>query len=222
MSETTNYRLAGILWLTSVITVFASLVIVLQYDITLNSADIEKALVNVSRFAAAHVGELILDELSYVALIALAAPMYILFRRFDTTLALMGSLLLTAGGIVGAVHDMGNFAVTQIAAAYVNATASDAAMWEIATLATTTTAKYGISIGGMLIALGAIAYNGLMLLRQAGPRWLAIFGLVANALVFVAVPIGWMDPALEGASYGLYVPFLAWQVTFGIWLLRQK
>ena len=51
MSETTNYRLAGILWLTSVITVFASLVIVLQYDITLNPADIEKALVNVNRFA---------------------------------------------------------------------------------------------------------------------------------------------------------------------------
>ena len=81
MSETTNYRLAGILWLTSVIAVFASLVIVLQYDITLNPADIEKALVNVNRFAATHVGELILDELSYVALIALAAPMYIVEER---------------------------------------------------------------------------------------------------------------------------------------------
>ena len=153
------YQMAGILWLVAVLAVFISLIIALQFDITLNPADIEKALINVHTSTTAHIVELTLDELSFFALIAAAAPLYIIFRRYDTTLALMGTLLLSAGGIVGAAHDMGNFAVTQLADAYATSAGTEAVAIEAATLATVVTAKWGINISALLIALGSIIFN---------------------------------------------------------------
>jgi hypothetical protein len=57
--------------------------------------------------------------------------------------------------------------------------------------------------------------------QGVGAKWLGRFGLIANTLVFVAVPIA-LSPKLEQVSYALYLPFMAWQLMFGIWLLRQK
>ena len=215
------YQIAGILWLVAVLSVLISLIIALQYDITLNPADIEKALANVHAAPTAHIIELALDELSFFALIAVAAPLYIIFRRYDTTLALMGTLLLSAGGIVGAVHDMGNFAVTQLADAYTVSTGTEAVAIEAATLATIVTAKWGINISAFLIALGSIIFNFLIVVQGAGAKWLGWFGLLANSLVFVAIPIA-LNPAFEQLSYALYLPFMIWEVAFGILLLRRK
>jgi hypothetical protein len=221
MSDKKNHQMAGTLWLVAVLTVFISLIISLQYDITLNSADIEKTLVNVQASITAHIVELLLDELSFFALIAVAAPLYIIFRRYDTTLALMGAFLLSAGGIVGVVHDMGNFAVTQLADVYVASASTEEAAIKAATLATIITAKWGVNIGAVLIALGSIIFNYLIVFQGVGAKWLGRFGLIANTLVFAAVPIA-LSPKLEQVSYALYLPFMAWQVMFGIWLLRQK
>ena len=215
------YQIAGFLWLAAVLTALISLIIALQYDITLNPADIEKALANVHAAPTAHMVELTLDELSFFALIAVAAPLYIIVRRYDTTLALMGTLLLSAGGIVGAVHDMGNFAVTQLADAYSVSAGTEAIAIEAAILATIVTAKWGINISAFLIALGSIIFNYLIVAQGAGAKWLGWFGLLANSLVFVAIPIA-LNPAFEQLSYALYLPFMIWEVAFGIWLLRRK
>jgi hypothetical protein len=221
MLDKKNYQLAGILWIVAVLTVFISLIISLQYDITLNPEDIEKALVNVHVSSVAHIVELVLDELTFFALIAVAAPLYIIFRRYDTTLALMGTLLLSAGGIVGVVHDMGYFAITQLADAYAVSSGTEAVVIKAATLATVLTAKWGINISSFLIALGSIIFNYIIVFQGAGVKWLGWFGLLANALVFVAIPIA-LNPAFEQLSYALYLPFTVWGVAFGIWLLRRK
>jgi len=221
MSEKKYFQMAGILWLVSVLTVFTSLIIALQYDITLNPADIGKVLVNVHAASTAHIIELVLDELSFFALIAVAAPLYIIFRRYDTALALMGAFLLIAGGIVGAAHDMGNLAITQLAEVYVANAGTEAIAIEAATLATIVTAKWGVNVSASLIALSSIIFNYLIVFQGAGAKWLGWFGLLANALVFVAIPIS-LNPALEQLSYALYMPFMVWEIVFGVWLLGRK
>jgi hypothetical protein len=163
----------------------------------------------------------VLDELSLFALIAVAAPLYIIFRRYDTTLALMGTLLLSAGGIVGVVRYMGNFAITQLAEVYMSSVGTEAVAIEAATLATVVTEKWGINISAFLILLGSIIFNYLIVFQGAGVKWLGWFGLLANALVFVAILIA-LNPRLEQLSYALYLPFMVWEVVFGIWLLRRK
>ena len=221
MLDKKNYKMAGILWLMAVFTVPVSRIIALRYDITLDPADIEKALVNVHASTTAQIVELALDELSLFALIAVAAPLYIIFRRYDTTLALMGTLLLSAGGIVGAVHDMGNFAIFQLADTYAVSAGTEAVAIEAATLATLVTAKWGINISAFLIALGSIIFNFLIMFQGGGAKWLGRFGLLANALVFVAIPIA-LNPTFKQLSFALYLPFIVWELVFGIWLLRRK
>jgi hypothetical protein len=221
MSDKKMFQAAGILWLVAALSIFVSLAISTQNDILRNFSDIEKVLTNSHASSTDHILGLVLDELSFFALIAVAAPLYIIFRRYDTTFALMGTLLLSAGGIVGAVNNVGYFAITQLGEMYVASTASEAAAIEAAALATITSANWGLMVSVLLISFGSIIFNYLIVFQSAGAKWLGWLGLLASGLVCVAAPIA-LNPSLEQVSYAFYLPFLIWEMAFGIWLLRRK
>lgn len=219
-------RLSGVLWIVAVVSVIASLAIVLSYDITLNANDIVKQLHNVNAYAGAHTLELLFDEVSFIAMVAVAAPLFIIFSSYNKGLALLGSLLLAAGATVGAVHDMGNFALTSLAADYVNATATQAATLEAIARSTLITAKWGVNIAATFIVLFTLVYSLILMSERALPRLLGAAGVVASVLGLASVSIavvagmGESSPMLEQLGYALYLPLMLWQLTFGIWLLR--
>ena len=137
METTRNiYRLSGVLWLFSVITVFIALIIVLRFDIGLNPSELSseqmgQTLTKVAENSTAHIIELIFDELSDAAIILLAPLLFLGLGRYNKTTALVGSACLLVGGTILAAHNMGNFALTWIAKDYIMAEGPPAEMLRI-------------------------------------------------------------------------------------------
>ncbi|MDH3675151.1 MAG: DUF4386 domain-containing protein, partial [Anaerolineae bacterium] len=92
--------LAGILWLTSVVAALISLVIVIVFDVSTLDPEVETTLRKIAQNSGAHIVELLFDILSGIALVAAAAPLYVIFSQYDRTLALMGSYLFAGYGII--------------------------------------------------------------------------------------------------------------------------
>jgi hypothetical protein len=213
-------RLSGVFWLGSVVLTFISLFVVLRYDITLLDAEVASTLQKVAQHPGAHVASLAFEILSTVAQVAAAAALYVLLRERNALWATLGSFMLLAGATIIAVHDMGNFALTRIAQEFV-AGASQSANLESVAQSMILTAKWGVTVGSLFFSLGIVAYCAL-LMGSTSARRLGMLGLVAGLLAIVAGPLPWIDPALEQAAYGLYLPVMVWQIVFGIWLIRRK
>jgi len=217
-------RLSGILWLISVIAVLISLIIVLRFDIALNPSELNsdvmgKTLQNVTKSSTAHIIELVFDELSDIAIVVLAALLYLGFSKQSRAGALAGSACLLAGGIILAAHNMGNFALTWIAKDYVLATGTKALALEVAASSMLLTAKWGVAIGSFFFVLGVLIYSVIVTQLSKSVGWL---GVIGSILAFIAIPIGWLGPQLQMISVSLYLPLIIWEVTFGIWLIRKK
>ena len=210
-------KLTGILWILVVVTVFTSLAITLQYDITLNVGDMEKTLQNVAKFPIPHIIDLVFDVISNTLLIIVGVLLYFVFKK--ETKALFGSLWFIIGGSIMVIHNMGNFAVTWIARDYVLATGAEAAALKASAYATLLTAKWGVSLASFFFVLGVIIYSSIIIKSSKFVGW---FGIIAGLLALPALMVVWISPEFEMLSYRLYGPMLIWQITFGLWLMRKK
>ena len=210
-------KLTGILWILVVVTVFTSLAITLQYDITLNVGDMEKTLQNVAKFPIPHIIDLVFDVISNTLLIIVGVLLYFIFKK--ETKALFGSLWFIIGGSIMVIHNMGNFAVTWIARDYVLAAGAEAAALKASAYATLLTAKWGVSLASFFFVLGVIVYSSMIIKSSKFVGW---FGIIAGLLALPALIVAWISPEFEMLSYRLYGPMLIWQITFGLWLMRKK
>ena len=214
-------QLAGILWLTSVVTVFISLLIVIVFDVSTLNPNVETTLRKIAENTEAHLVELIFDIFSGIALVAAAAPLYRTFSEADKTLALTGSLLFVGYGIIIAAHDMENLALAWVATAFVEASATEAATLALIGESMILTAKWGVPIFSVFLLLGAFVYSILLVATQLA-RWVGWLGIAGGAFGLIAVPLQLIDPTLEEVSFLLFVPFLIWQFVFGGFLLTNK
>jgi len=213
--------LAGILWLTSVVAALIALVIVIVFDVSTLNPEVETTLRKIAQNSGAHIVELLFDILSGIALVAAAAPLYVIFSQYDRTLALMGSYLFVGYGIIVAVHDMENLALTWVAEAFVEASATEATALALIGQSLILTAKWGVSIFVVFILLGAFVYSYLLVANQLS-KLVGWFGVIAGVLGLVAVPLQLIDPTLEEIGFLLFLPFLIWQFVFGGYLLWSK
>lgn len=212
-------RVSGVLWLASLSSVVISLVIALAFDITLGGS-IERTLASVAAAPAAHIVGLAFDELAQIAILAAVVPTFLVFRRQGAALAGTGAVLLAAGALVFIVHNMGNFTLAWIAADYVRASGAEATVLRTIAEAVVLTAKWGVTLGGALLAIGLAPISWLLLRRGLSPA-LGVLGLVAAAAGLVAAPLGRIDPGLEQVGYALWLPFLLWQIGLASWLLGR-
>ena len=76
-----------------------------------------------------------------------------------------------------------------------------------------------MAIGSAFFVLGVLFYS--ITVRHLS-KIIAWLGILATALSFVAIPLGWIDPELEAISVYIYMPLLIWEITIGIWLILKK
>ncbi|MDR7275310.1 hypothetical protein [Catenuloplanes atrovinosus] len=189
-----------ILLIAAPLAMVASAVLVVPSGLTLNPSDPASALAAVHERTALHLVELALDVLGWLALTA--AGLSIAGGRRGDPLA---GGLLAAAGLAGMLHDAGNLAVTQLAAA----PADPAAITTAA--AVMLTAKWGVNLAGLLWTAATLA--------AARGRWP---GLLAAASGLAAVVLPWTfgtgtpSPAAEQVGYLLHVPVMVWWLIHGL------
>jgi hypothetical protein len=207
----TDRRTAGVLLLTAPALMLVSVAIVVPAGLTLNPAAPAEVLTAVRDHVGLHLAELAFDVLGWLALTAAGFAL----AGGGPRAALPGGLL-AAAGLAGLVHNAGNLAVTQLAAATDPATVA-------AAQALLLTAKWGVNLAGLLWAAAlAAAATRLTLphpLRLAGTG-AAVFGLAAVALPWTTGTAG-PSPAVEQIGYALQLPVLAWYGVLGWWQLRR-
>lgn len=213
--------LAGILWLISVFAVIISIVIVIVFDFSLLDPEVETTLRKVAQNPAAHIIELLFDILSGLALLAAAAPLYVVFSKYNKALSLIGSYLFVGGGIIIAVHDMENLALTWVADAFVQADAVEATTLVLIGQSMILTGKWGVSIFTVFIMLGVIIYSYLLVANQLS-KLVGGLGIIAGVFGLIGVFPPLIDPSLEVIGFLLFLPYLIWQFVFGGYLLWSK
>ena len=54
------------------------------------------------------------------------------------------------------------------------------------------------------------------------PRSIGLLGIIGGILAIIAAQLVWINPEWEQIGYALYMPFMIWEVIFGMWLIRKK
>jgi hypothetical protein len=203
----TTSRVTGVLLVTSVSAMIAAAVVAVPSGLTLNPADPAAALAAVHARPATHLAELGLDVIGWLALVAAALRMAATGPRA----VLLPAGLLGASGLAGLLHDAGNLALTQLAAA-----PADPATTAAATVAMLV-AKWTVNLAGLLwVAATATAATQLRV-----PAGLRRTGLLAATSGLAAVVLPWTtgtagpSVAVEQLGYLLHLPVMIWFCVLG-------
>jgi hypothetical protein len=166
-----------------------------------------------------HQAEIGFDLASFILLIALSGPLYLAFSPHNRLLAILGTLGLTSGGIVLAVHDVFWFVFASVAIDFVSASGSRAEVLLEIGRVTMLTANWGLSVGIAFMGLGILAYGILMIWSGAVLRALGWLGALAGVLLFTGTWLPRIDVGLYAVWTALAAPVLLWELGLGLWLL---
>ncbi len=208
---------AGFFLITTVVTILISLIITLKFEITLNTYDIDKTLYQISKHNTAHFLELTFDVLSSISLITFATLLY-LYSQKDKTLFISMIFFIVSGTIM-VIHDMGNFAVTWVANTYSTSKPAETYALQASAFSLLLTAKWGVTLASLMLIPG----NFLCIFSiEKNTKFIKWFGIFAGIAGLPALVLVWLGENYEPVSYGLWLPILLWQLTFGILLFRNK
>jgi hypothetical protein len=196
-------RLTGALLLAAIACLIAGAAIVVPTGLTLNPADPAEALRAVHDRPGLHLLELALDVCGWLALTSAALTAAAASARSGHRMALVPAGLLALAGAAGMLHDAGNLAVTQLAAAPGDPAVAEAAR------ALLLHAKWGVNLAGLLwVAATAAAASSSERSRRTG-LLAALSGLAAVVLPWTTGTAG-PTGAMESLGYALHLPVMAW------------
>jgi len=157
----------------------------------------------------------LLELITGLAIMALAALLFLWLRDTGPAVALVGLVLWCAEALLLMLSMLGVWALLDRIVAGVDPVSSaDTAVGTFA---------YGLfqhtrDLDMLLFAVGAVLWYWLLLRSGVVPRWLAVWGLASVTLVLVATLMLVWDRSLQPsvALYAAYVPF---ELVIGLWLL---
>lgn len=173
---------------------------------------------------AAHVGmmrvNILLTLLQVAYAVVLGVTLYALTRDEDGELAIMALCCRVAEGVVGATAIIRSLALLSIATASTAAAAPDAAGSQALASLLFRMGGWTVVIAATCFAVGSLLFSYLFLRARSIPVWLAWLGVVASALLVVALPLrlaGFVSgPVVTGY---IWLPMLVFEVVFAFWLI---
>jgi hypothetical protein len=213
MTRTTNARIAGFTFL-------AYIAAGIAYMVLFRRAAAGEGIAARLATLAAHaddLGILVLLALGQCfSAIVLAVTLYALTRDEDSDLALLGLVCRLAEGIIGAVSIPATLTLFWLATQGEGAPDSTAGHALAAYLL-----RDDAVLTATFFAVGSTAFTYLLLRGRMIPIPLAWLGLLASALLVLALPLrlaGWVPDSL---AMIIWLPMLAFEVPLGLWLLTQ-
>ena len=194
MTRTTNARTAGITFLVYFAAVMAQ----------------------IAGARAPHLS-VILALVGQFSALVLGVTLYALTRDYDRDLAMLGLVCRTAEGIIGATLLPVSLALGSTAA--VSAPSSPAATTSDLPSLLASIRAWNTVVSALFFAVGSTAFAWVMLRGRVIPTGLAWLGVLASALMVVALPL-----QLAGVVQGRVVaitslPIVFFELPLGVWLI---
>ena len=160
------------------------------------------------------------DLLGVVTVLVVSWALYVLLRRAQSELALLGLLLrLVENAIlaVAAIVLLGSLPATAPADYLASFQAEQA--FALARLARGTYAS-AFNVGFVFLGAGSAVFAFAMLRASLIPRWMASGGIVASLLLAAGAATSLVVPGLARSTQLLTFPLMfVWEVGLGLWLL---
>jgi Domain of unknown function (DUF4386) len=210
-------RLAGLLYLTIIVTSILSLLLVdsrLVVDGD-RAATAGRIAANETLFRAG----LVYDMAMFASVVALAWALFIVLRGVDRDRALLALLWRMAEAVVGAVTVLlGVLVVLLVGNEGVRAAFEPAQLHALVdVLLAARTVGYDVTI--FFLSLGTVVYCGLLWRSRYVPRPLAGLGIVSFVLMPVGVVVSLLLPRYQDLAMAAWAPGIVFEVAIGVWLL---
>jgi hypothetical protein len=184
----------------------------------LDALDVPKTLGTVASSGKRFRTSIVLDLLSHVSIVALAAALYLAFSPYNRSLALLGTLWRGAEGTIIALNEVNSIVLLGVAQKFVAATGAEAVALEAMGRTLMLTEDWGYKIGLVFFALGSLTYGILFVSSGAVPRALGWFGVVASLLACAGIWANLINPNRTMVSLVAMIPY---EIALGIWLLLR-
>ena len=212
MTLRTNARLAGAMFLLYIATGLTSLALSSSYS---GAAGAAVELATVARHAPAARLNVLLTLLQVAYAVGLGVTLYALTRHQDSDLARLALCCRVGEGLIGAVGAVQMLGLISIARAGVeglNPAAANA-------IATFLLRQGGAQVAAVCFAAGSTLFCYLFLRARNIPASLALLGVVASALLLVALPAQIVTGFRGAMAMMVWIPMAVFEVWLALWLI---
>jgi hypothetical protein len=189
-----------------------------QAGATLDREDVTGSLGRVAQSSSRFRACVVLDLVSHVSIVALAATLYLAFHPYNRSLALLGTLWRTAEGTILAFNEVNRMMLLSVAQRFVAATGAESAALKATGRTLMASRDWGYKIGLAFFVLGSLVYAVLFLSSGVVPRAIAWFGVGASLLGAASVWLHLLNPRVSMIGSFALLPY---EVVLGVWLLLR-
>jgi hypothetical protein len=186
----------------------------------LDPEDVPNTLGSVAEGGKRYRASVVLDLVSHVSIVALAAALYLAFSPYNRSVALLGTLWRVAEGTIIALNEANNLMLLGVAQRFVSAAGAEAVALEAMGRTLILAEDWGYKIGLAFFALGSLMYGILFVSSGAVPRTLGWLGVVASLLASAGIWLNLLSPNVRMVSF-MAVMLIPYEVVLGIWLLLR-
>jgi hypothetical protein len=158
----------------------------------------------------------VIDLISHVSIVALAAMLFIAFSPFNRSLALLGTMWRVAEGTVLALNEVNNLVLLDVSQKSASATGNQSVVLESIGRTLISTEGWGLKIGLVFLVAGSLVYAILFVTSGAIPLALGWFGVIASILAAGGILLNMINPNLSMVSFLILIPY---EIVLGFWLL---
>lgn len=183
-----------------------------------DSGNVSVTLSNVATNSQKFRISVVIDLISHVSIIALAALLFIAFSPFNQSLALVGTLFRVAEGTIIALSEASNFVLLDMSQKSSSAAGPQAVALESMGRVVIALGEWGYKIGLAFLVLGSLMYAILFVTSGAVPLALGWFGVIASILAAVGIFLNLINPNMSMVSFLALIPY---EIVLGFWLLLR-
>lgn len=214
MTRRTNARIAGIAYLLYIAAAFPSML--LSGRATSGAGMVEK-LANMALHATDVRLAAVLSLIGCLCALVLAVTLYAITREQDRDLALLALTCRVAEGVTGAASIPTTLGLLALATAAGTNTPDSRAAGAVGAFVL----AQPWLIGATFFAVGSAIFSWLLLSGRMVPVWLAGLGVVASAVIALALPLQLME-ALSGlVAQLIWLPVAVFELVLAVWLIAK-
>jgi len=158
----------------------------------------------------------VIDLISHVSIIALAAMLYHTFSPFNRSIAILGTLWRVVEGTILALNEVNNLVFLDVSQKSVSATGTQSVVLQSIGRMLISIEGWGLKIGLVFLVAGSLVYAILFVTSGALPLALGWFGVIASILAAGGILLNMINPNLSMASFLILIPY---EIVLGFWLL---
>ena len=209
MTLKTNARVAGVAYLLYIAVAFPSMVL-------MGRATAGEGIAAKVATLAQHAGDvrlaMVLSLIGCFCALVLGVTLYAITRTQDRDLAMIAMLCRVAEGVTGAASlpPMLSF----LKAVTAGGTGANDALGSFVL-------DDSIFVGATFFAVGSTIFSWLLLKGRMVPIWLAWLGVIASALVAVALPLESLQLLASKVVQVLWIPVAIFEIVLAVWLIAK-